>query len=243
MNYLNNYYKINSKLQTIDENNQDYVENYLITYFNVNSLINLFKNEDIYNYFIDINIENDLYFKYKNLFKTVFRYDLKSSLSTGALKLEKIKNNNYKIIFIDNDNFHPKDIFQLNLWFYMNTFIKQEVINNFKNTNNYKLIKEKIEQNKLSNNDKFYFSEIDFFNWFERNIVLTFDILEGISYFIVPYEIELLLKNEIKIKKENIYDKEINEILYSNIFNFKSGDLILFLDKIKNNEIISITKI
>lgn len=241
MNYLNNYYNIKVNLYNLNNYNLDYIENYLLEYFNTDTLYSLFDNK--YHYFINKST-NDLYLRYKNLFKTIFNYDLKSSLSSGALKLEKIKNNDYKINFVEYNNFHPKDIYQLNLWFYLNNFINTSIIYNLKNSERYLLIKNKLTNNiELLNDENFYYSEIDYFNWFERNIKLTFDILSGLMYLVVPYSISLKLNKKVNIKIESIFDKNISDIVYSTSFLFKSGDLILFLDNIEKDNIISLIKI
>lgn len=242
--YLNNYYKIKKrKINDLDINiiyNIDYIELYLLKYFKKTTLNDIFK---INSLSFLINNNTDLYIKYENLFKLLFNYDLNSILSNGSLKIEKLLNNIYSTKYSNYNNIHPKDIYQINLWFYLSNHIKPNVINDFINNDNYLSIKNKIINNTLSNNDMFNYSEIDFYYWYDRNIKFDHNILNGYLYFIIPYNINIKFKKNINIEVNNIFDKTYNILTNINDLNLKGGDLILFKDNITNDDIISINRI
>lgn len=113
MDYLNNM--IPESRSTFVPKSKDYIEQYLLDYFDIQTLIQL----PIVVNNIAINTTFDLLIKYKNLFQLL---PDKPNLESGFVQLERIQGRESPFKYI-----HPKNIYHLNLWRYINTnqFINQ----------------------------------------------------------------------------------------------------------------------
>lgn len=189
--------------------NNDYIEKYLKEYFNVDDINEIFKTNIIDNTIDEINNPIDLFLKYKILFETCF--ENVPNKCNDFLFIDLLENNYTNIDLKNQEYKHPRIIFQVNLWEYLNPFIKNEIKENFIVSDEFKFVYNLIlneEDNDVIEKYKMSFKNIfDLLNCDLININLKYYNFNGSFYLLIPYDVIYHTNYNVNI---NIYsiDKE-----------------------------------
>jgi hypothetical protein len=128
MNFFRNYRLI----KLTSKNNKDFIDKYLRSYFFIEDNANL--NTVLFNKMVIDYSANDLSSKYKILLSLIKNLQIKSR-TTNGLPID------YRYLYDDGDNLIYKDLFQINLWFFLYKILNKKVIDYILNSDLYKILK------------------------------------------------------------------------------------------------------